>query len=337
MKLKAYSSLIFSFFLFSTFLIAQGDLYWSDVDDGKIKVLDLNDQVDPKVILSQSVVDYHVIDFENENVYWTDMGRLALFKSKLDGTGVKVIIEDLTAPKGISLDENGNLYFIDDKNILITDTTGSNQRVLIGNLSSPRDLVYWNNSIFWSDLVDKKIETIQIDGSGRSTLVSDVSHVIDLEIYKQTQEIYWVQFSGATPGSGVFKADLNGDNKTEIVVGFAKGLGIDEEAGIIYWSETIFNSINRYNISNQTNDRFIGGSLPSPKSISIDKVNNKIYFIDNNYGSFFYEANLSNGSAIKKLIDTQVYRPDRIEIDTRNEKIYWINSKVHFPMITVPI
>lgn len=310
--------------------LSQNKLFWADVEQGNIKVLNVDAQNEPVTVLQQSFIDYHASDFLNKKIYWSDKGKSLIARSNLDGSNIETIIENLVAPKGITLSNNGHIYFIDEDKILRADTNGTNQQVIIGGLSGPTDIVYWNDSLFWTDAIDDQIEVIGVDGTGRTIILTEVPNPIDIEINTENSEIYWVQKTGGIPGSGIFKSNIDGTNKETILEKFANGIQIDEQFEYLYWSESIFNTINRLNMSDQSSIRLISESLPAPKSITIDKLNNKIYFSDDRYGGLLYKANLSDGSSVTEVINTEVYRPDRIEIDTLNKKLFWINSKSAF-------
>lgn len=322
---KLIKALIFLSFISST-LFSQDKLFWADVQQGNIKVMDIDAQNDPVTILQESFIDYHASDFVNEKIYWSDKGKSLIAMSNIDGSNKETIIDNLLDPKGITLN-NGYIYFIDKDRILRADINGTNQQVIIDGLSEPTDLVYWNDSLFWTDVTDDQIEVIRVDGTGRTTILTGVLNPIDIEIDKENSELYWVQRTGVIPSSGIFKSDIDGTNKETILEKFVNGIRIDEELEYLYWSESIFNTINRLNLSDQSNIRLINEYLPFPRSITIDKLNNKIYFSDYRNGGVLYKANLSDGSIVTEVIDTEVYRPDRIEVDALNEKIYWINSR----------
>ena len=327
---KNILNLIICILLTSSTALCQGELFWSDVEQGNVKVLNLDSQNEPVTILQQSFIDYHASDFLNEEIYWTDKGRSIIVKSNLDGSNRETIIENLADPKGLTLDNDGHIYFIDEDKILRADTDGTNQLLIMDGLSEPIDIVYWNDTLFWTDITDDQIEMIGVDGTGRKVLLTEVFNPIDIEIDEDNSEIYWVQKTGGIPGSGIFKSNIDGTNKETILEEFANGIQIDGQLEYLYWSESIFNTINRLNMSDQSSIELISESLPSPKSITIDKLDNKIYFSDNSDGGLLYRANLSSGNSVTEIIDTEVYRPDRIEIDTLNNKLYWINSKSSF-------
>ncbi len=316
---------------FHTSIVAQGELFWSDLDLGVISKIDLNTSEPIQVILAESNVDYHATDPTNGKVYWTDRGQLTLVKSNLDGTEKQNLQSNLSNPQGLTLDNNGNIYFIDDTKIIKTTITGGNQSVILSGLSNPTDITFFNDKLYWGDRNENVIEVMNIDGSNRSVLLSDAINPYDVEIDPLNEVIYWLQRTGGIPGSGVFKAALDGSNRGVVIEEFALGIFVDGASSNLYWSNSTSNTIFKTDLNNVSNtEALINDDLPFPKSISIDKANDKIYFTDSRYGGFLYEANLSDGESVTTIGESSVYRPDAIEIDTVNNVLYWINLKSSF-------
>lgn len=331
MKLNFTMFLVLAALFYSTSALnAQDELYYADRSKGKIISVKLNGTDERTDVLAQSFIEYHVINFTNDKIYWTDYGRSVIARCNLDGTNQETLISDLDDPKGITVDADGNLIYIDDEEIIWTNSEGSNSKVLLSDLSDPQDVIFWDGLLYWTDRETDKIESIKLDGTGRTVVLSDLKNPSDIEINSVTSEIYWLQSAGSTTGSGVYRAQLDGTNAESVVSGFVNGLCVDGVSNFLYWSESINNTVNQYNLTDNTNKEFIGEYLPNPSSISIHTGNKKLYYCDNRYGGLIYEANLETGGSVKNLVLSNVYLPNRIEIDTLNKAIYWTNSKTSF-------
>lgn len=315
--------------LLTTQLIAQRNLYWSDISQGNIKVTNLSGDGTQDTILQQSFVDYHTTNPERGFVFWVDRGRGEIVRALLDGSERTVLVSGLTAPKGIAL-KNGSIYFIEGSTIQEMDEEGVLLGTILSDLTAPADLAVVDNVIYFSDTESRTIERVSTLGLDRTILLSDVFNVIDLDIDETNAKIYYAQKLNGGSQRGVWRANLDGTEAEQLISGSVNGVAVEGAQGFLYWSESIFNTINRLNLATMEQIRLTDSSLPFPTSISIDRTNNHVYFTDNRYGDFLLRASLEDGRNLTTLASTTVYRPDHITIHVAAEKIYWVNTKTSF-------
>lgn len=305
---------------------AQEKIVWSDLGTGRITKANL-DGSEPTIIVAQNKPQYHALDSKNAKIYWTDMGTLSIHSCNLDGSNKQVLVSGLDAPRGIDLSAENEIFVIDGKNIKKFNTSGELTSIIHQNLEHPIDLFVHESDIYWLDSDKETIERSKIDGSQRTTLVSDVPDPFDIELDIANEKIYWVQYAEWSFDKGVFRANLDGSEKELFPIDkTVYGIEIDDKGEYIYWSELIFNTIHKTKITDLSDDiRLVGKYLNFPTGIVLDEPNNKIYYLNQDYAEFLFCSNLDDGKNTVTLGKSLVYKPSRFVIDSVHHKIYWIN------------
>ena len=329
MKITISGLFLTSLVFFSFQVLSQDVLYWSDVQTGKIMRAN-TDGSDPVALFSQNMPRFIADDTIYSRLYWTDAGTNEIIRINYNGSGRVAIARGMINPYGIALGPDSLLYVINDGQIQRYDTLGVLLSVIHDNVENASDLVIAGTQLYWSDAGNKVIETSDLDGGNRHLLISNAVNPIDLDIDLVQQKIYWVQYTGGIPGSGIFVADLNGSNKKLVIEEFAKILAVDGDNQLLYWAPTNFFRVMRTNLADTSDVITFMDDLTDTREIVLNKKANKIFLINRNYAEFLYSANLSNGGSRSRLAASSVYYPTRFEIDTAGKKIYWINSKTSF-------
>lgn len=329
MKLSISSLFLASIILLSSNALSQDVLFWSDVQTGKI-MRSNTDGSDPTALLSQNMPRFITDDTIYNRLYWTDAGTNEIIRINYNGTGRRAIASGMVNPYGIAIGPDSALYVINDGQIQRYDTSGVLLSVVHDNVQNAADLVIAGAQLYWSNAADKVIETSGLDGENRQVLINNAINPIDLDVDPVHQKLYWIQYTGAIPGSGIFTADLNGSNKTLVVEEFAKSLAVDGDNQWLYWAPSNFFRVMRTNLADTSEVSIFMDDLTDTRSIVLNKTENKIFLINRHYAEFLFSANLSNGSSRTRLAASSVYFPTRFEIDTIGKKIYWINSKSSF-------
>jgi len=318
------------FCLLTTQLSAQRDLYWSDIAQGNIKVTNLDGDGTQDTLLQQSIVDYHTANLDRSLLFWVDRGRGEIVRAFVDGTDATVIASGLTDPKGIAYND-GILYFIEGSTIQTMNEDGDRFGTILDDITAPADLTVVDDMIYFSDTEENTIERVESpQGLNRTVILSNVANPVDIDIDVTNGKIYYAQKLSGGSQRGVWRANLDGTEQEQIVSGSVNGIAVEENAGFLYWSESIFNTINRIDLVTMEQIRLINSSLPIPKSINIDRSGNKVYFTDNRYGDVLLSANLETGGELTVLASSEVYRPTQVIVHAAAEKIYWVNAKTSF-------
>ena len=179
--------------------------YWTDQVKGIFKVFLNGSDVEGVITTNVDHPDGLAVDWLGRNLYWTDTGTDRIEVAKLDGSSRKVLISRfLDEPRDITLDPiHGWMYWSDwgeKAKIEKSWMDGSHRSVLIN-----KDIV-WPNGIaldvdeqilYWCDAKTDRIESINVDGSNRKVIISDIlPHPFGLTILGDY--IYWTDWQEHT-------------------------------------------------------------------------------------------------------------------------------------------
>ena len=97
-------------------------------------------------------------------MFWTDWGQSPhIGVAFMDGSGAKVLVENMKWPNGITLDwPNGRLYWVDAKlgTIESVAINGNDRRVILADLvKHPFSIAVFEDKLYWSDWDTLNIES----------------------------------------------------------------------------------------------------------------------------------------------------------------------------------
>jgi DNA-binding beta-propeller fold protein YncE len=171
---------------------ASGKLYWGDREDGHGGIrranLDGSMMEDVTRLISPRSI---AIDSDGGYAYTTAVGATgyAVYRVRLDGSGIEEITRDPTFLTGVALDVVG-------------------------------EKVYWADMVA-SD-VPGKIQRANLDGSGIETIVDGfVATPIGVAVDSSSGKLYWSDTTWET----IYRADLDGRNIEILFTGFDSGPG----------------------------------------------------------------------------------------------------------------
>lgn len=137
---------------------------------------------DVKTIITgmESISPFSVaVDWIANNLYWTDMKHKVVAVARIDGTSQKTIVSDLEDPRSLALfPRQGYVFWTewgDHAKIQRSLLDGSDHKAIVStNLAFPNGLSidYTNKKLFWADSLKDRIETSDLHGRYRVTLVS---------------------------------------------------------------------------------------------------------------------------------------------------------------------
>ena len=144
--------------------------------------VNMQNSSDVKTIIagSESISPFSVaVDWIADNIYWTDMKHKVVAVAKIDGTSQKIIVKDLEDPRSLSLFPRlGYVFWTEWGNhakIQRSLLDGSDRKSIVStDLSFPNGLSidYLNKKLFWADSLKDRIETSDLHGRYRVTLIS---------------------------------------------------------------------------------------------------------------------------------------------------------------------
>ncbi|XP_058118481.1 low-density lipoprotein receptor-related protein 6 [Anopheles ziemanni] len=178
-------------------------VYWSDKEESAIKRAPANGGPAEEVVTAEiQNPDGLAIDWLARNLYWTDTGTDRIQVCRLNGSFRRVLIYDnLVEPRAIALAPTlGWMFWSDwgakEPKIERASLDGT-ERVLIvsQNLIWPNgiSLDVGARKIYWCDAKADTIEVVNMDGSGRNTIISDnLPHVFGLSLLGDY--LYWTDW-----------------------------------------------------------------------------------------------------------------------------------------------
>ncbi|XP_022788297.1 uncharacterized protein LOC111328184 [Stylophora pistillata] len=177
-------------------------IYWSDVDDKKIKRMSVTGVGGEEIIAWRNVgnVDGLTLDAENDLIYWTDATSLSIERANTNGQGRVTLLSGLDKPRAIILYKTRGtkwMFWTDwgaIPKIERANLDGQSRRTIVsGDLKWPNGLVIdeASQTLFWADAGLDKIETSNLMGSGRRVLLSSpyVNHPFSLAILNN--RLFW--------------------------------------------------------------------------------------------------------------------------------------------------
>ena len=168
--------------------------------------------------------------------------------------------------------------------------------------------------LYWGDIGTRTISSADPDGSNIQTLVTGV-RAWSLALDVAGGKIYWVSlFDG-----NVSRANLDGSNVEVLIPQGGEGIGLDLEAGKLYWAGG--GRISRANLDGSRIESLVTG-LPKPDSMALDLLNRQVYWTDSADGTI-RRADL-DGSNVETLV-TGLQHPQGLNLDIEDGKMYWSN------------
>ncbi|PIK56419.1 putative low-density lipoprotein receptor-related protein 4 isoform X3 [Apostichopus japonicus] len=202
---------------------------------------DQNDVILPiKDFANIIALDY---DSVGRKIYFSDVNQDVIMRANYDGTDVETVVRDrLKVVDGLAVDWiAGNLFWTNagkDK-IEVARLNGSSRKVIVDKaLDEPRAIALCPNRgyLFWTDWgISPKIERSYLDGSGRSTLISNVHWPNGLTIDYEEERIYWTD---ANTGR-IESANFNGEERRLVLGHLNSTFGITMFQNQLYWTDRV--------------------------------------------------------------------------------------------------
>ncbi|XP_048887171.1 low-density lipoprotein receptor-related protein 5-like [Brienomyrus brachyistius] len=180
----------------------EGHVYWTDDEVKAIRRARI-DGSEAQTLVSTEIShpDGVAVDWVARNLYWTDTGTDRIEVTRLNGTCRRILVsENLEEPRAIVLDPvRGYMYWTDwgeKPKIERANLDGSDRLVLLNSsLGWPNGLAldYVPGKLYWGDAKTDRIEVINIDGTGRKTLLEDkLPHIFGFTLLGDY--IYWTDW-----------------------------------------------------------------------------------------------------------------------------------------------
>jgi large repetitive protein len=216
-----------------------GNFFVSDATNNAIvKFTSINNSSKPVVNLGLNTP--RAITIKGGIIYIVDSGSGVILKFQEPGTVTPLGYGYLSSPRGVAVDNSGNVYVITGSNVLRMTGTGGNITTLIGSLNSPEGIAIDSSSNFiYITCGDGTVKKANINGTGITTFASGLSSPSGIVVDWSGNVFVAEYFGGAvkkiTPAGVVsnFATGLQGPNQ----------IAINNNTGNIYVTEAYTNEV----------------------------------------------------------------------------------------------
>lgn len=207
---------------------ANGSIYFSEDSAGKIWRMDADGSNRTEIASGLSFPRDLAVN--STHLFWVNISG-SVFRSNLDGTGIVTLatvggdfLQGIAVTDNYLYWTNATAHSIQRANL---DGTGVTNLVTSG-LSIPYGIQATASFLYWADLGTDVIQRANLDGTGVTTILSafDVTNPSGLVVTDSA--IYFTQ-----QYLGVYRADLNGANLTQLATGGSDYRFIDLQAAAI--------------------------------------------------------------------------------------------------------
>ena len=210
--------------------VASGEMYWTDAGNDHIRRSTLDGfNIKDLVIEGLSLPVGITLDLLSEAMFFTDTEFSQVFNSDLDGEFVQPLPLRMTAPQGLVLDqENEKLYWIDSSGIHLTDITNNDDMLLIPleNQAFAIALDLSGGKLYWTE--EGSIQRTNLDGTRTEELIREEPGLFyGIALDTREGKMYWTD----SEGGKIRRAELDGDNPEDIIVGLYQPSGLAIELG----------------------------------------------------------------------------------------------------------
>jgi hypothetical protein len=177
--------------------VGAGKIFYSSRTNNVIRAANLNGSSPTNIRATSPFSDAVEYDPFRDRVYYSEVSNI--FSIRPDGTDRRTVMSGLGRVTGLSL-----------------------------------DLV--NNQVYWADLNNKKIERANLDGTGRSTILTLTDAPVDVSVDPASGVFFWSVFK-STGGSAVRRNNIDGTAQVELLASTTRlysGVAVDTAAGFLY-------------------------------------------------------------------------------------------------------
>jgi sugar lactone lactonase YvrE len=210
--------------------VANGEMYWVDAGKDHIRRSTLEGKNVEDLVLDELSLPVGIaLNLPAEAMLFTDTEYAKIYSSDLNGEFVQSLPVSMTAPQGLALaPELDRLYWIDTSGIHLTDLTNNSDMLLVP-LETQAFAIALDTSggkMYWTE--EGSIQRVNLDGTGIEELIREEPGLF-YGIALDTREgmMYWTD----SVGGKIRRAELDGDNPEDVIVGLFQPSGLAIELG----------------------------------------------------------------------------------------------------------
>ncbi len=323
----------------------QGWMYWSDWgEDPRIERAWMNGE--NRMILVDSGIGWPnglALDAAEGKIYWCDAKTDRIEVANVDGSGRRVVLQDvLPHPFGLTL-RGGSLYWTDwNENVVqaADKTTGDDRAILVAHLKDLMGLraASYDPEPEWSNecstvpnggcshlcLMTPRGRTCQcpdadgfeLDEDGKSCLIPEA-----FILYTHKNVIGRLSLRPNSPNDYALPIRDVSD---------ASAIDFDRYSGRIYWTDIEEKTISRSYLNGSSSEVIAEFGLDFPDGMAVDWSAQNIYWTDMSLGRI--EVARTDGHSRRVIVWRDLSRPSSIAVDPEGGRIFW-SSWGEIPLI----
>jgi len=297
--------------------LPNGHVYWYNAGSKEFSRANLDGSAPESLFTESELVVEIEVDPVGGKIYWTNRDLHQVVRANFDGTGRETV---LSFPGLLSEMCVASLQVTEGLGL---DLAGGKLLVGVNALANP---------------VISSIWQANLDGSGLETLLPypnpTVCQMRGITLDESAGKMYWTGLLGG----GVLRANLDGTNPEKILSGLGRTVGdagdavVDPRSGKIYWvgsSRILRADVDGGNLEVLV-DRNTLPSMRAPGGITLDLVNDKVYWsdkIEKNpstgiFSGVLHRTNL-DGTVTETILPSGIFRPVSVAVDPGAGKLYW--------------
>ncbi len=232
---------------------------------------------------------------------------------------IETIVSGLSYPRGVAVDDSGNVYIADSNNDAIKKFDGTSVSTLVGSgLNSPLGVaVDKSGNVYIADTGNKAIK--KFDGTSVSTLIGSglkfptgvaVDKSGNVYIADEDDEVI-KKFDGT---SGIVSILAGSD------VGYPRGVAVDN-SGNVYIADKDKNTIKKFDGTSVST--LVGSGLGYPRGVAVDN-NGNVYIAD----TVNKAIKKFDGTSVSTLVGSGLNFPQGIAVD-KSGNVYIADTENH--------
>lgn len=176
-----------------------------------------------------------------------------------------------------------------------------------------------------------EVREMMADRSEYVRLIPQLKNAVALDMDMPNKMIFWSDLSLKKIYSS--KVDVAGNSSYHnVVIGSEteapEGIAVDWIHANIYWTDSVLQTISVATTDGSKRKTLISEGLGKPRAITIDPVNNFMYWTDWGEEPKIEKSGL-NGADRVSLVTDRIVWPNGITLDMVNQRLYWVDSKLH--------
>ncbi|ESO82185.1 hypothetical protein LOTGIDRAFT_170222, partial [Lottia gigantea] len=325
------------------FDVKEDRLYFTDVKAHKIYRIYLNG-TGQEVIIQHNVPSAEglSVDWIGRKLYWVDGRKSSLNVAELNGTNRCTLLKSqMRRPRAIVVDPvHGYIYWTDwgvKSSIGRVGMDGSNATVdfVTNKMGWPNALTidYDTGRLWWADAHLDIIEYINIDGSGRHTVLQGVPHPFAITVFEDW--MYWTDWNHlsiekANKYTGANHTILRNITHRPMDIHVYHPLRQKVEYFLyfrkLYWVDGRKSSLNVAELNGTNRCTLLKSQMRRPRAIVVDPVHGYIYWTDWGVKSSIGRVGMDGSNATVDFVTNKMGWPNALTIDYDTGRLWWADA-----------